>query len=152
MGEVCEQLVNQQILITQIYPFIPHKDHADTVAAHDKADGPNMSSLINWSKVSELHGEIGAEDFHEVVELFMEEVEDTLSNVGKEGRCLEHDLHFLKGSALNLGFSEFSELCRSGEAAAANGDAAIVDVPSIQESYSASRAEFLEHMDAQIAP
>lgn len=109
-----------------------------------------MSVLVNWEKVNELCNEVGQEDFDEVVELFLEEVEETLGHVGQEGRCLEHDLHFLKGSALNLGFVQFSDLCKVGEAAAANGDGAQVDVAKIQLSYQESRTLFLGERASQL--
>ncbi|WP_442970022.1 hypothetical protein [Roseovarius sp. ZX-A-9] len=35
--------------------------------------------MIDWSRVAELRSEIGAEDFDEVVELFLEEVEAEIS-------------------------------------------------------------------------
>ena len=110
-----------------------------------------MSSLINWSKVSELRDEVGAEDFDEVVELFLDEVEETISLLGAEGRSVEHDLHFLKGSALNLGFAQFSELCRAGEAAAAAGDAVSVDLDAVVQSYTASKSAFLSDLKMKLA-
>lgn len=110
-----------------------------------------MSSLINWSQVSELRGEVGAENFDEVVELFLEEVEETISQLGTDGRSVEHDLHFLKGSALNLGFSEFSELCRAGEAAAAVGQTDTVNLYAVVTSYSASKDAFLAGLSLQLA-
>ena len=102
--------------------------------------------MIDWTKVNELRDEVGAEDFGEVVELFLEEVEERLSTLGAPGRSLEHDLHFLKGSALNLGFADFSRICAEGEQAAARGEAASVEVARVQDIYTASRAEFLPRM------
>jgi HPt (histidine-containing phosphotransfer) domain-containing protein len=102
-----------------------------------------MSALINWGKVSELRDEVGAEDFAEVVELFLEEVEETISQLGAAGRSVEHDLHFLKGSALNLGFADFSELCRAGEAAAAAGQADGINLDDVVSTYGISRDAFL---------
>lgn len=110
-----------------------------------------MTSLIDWAKVNELCEEVGAEDFDEVVEIFLEEVEETLACVGQDGRCLEHDLHFLKGSALNLGFAHFSDLCRDGESAAKDGRGDTVNVQEIQNSYAASRAMFLSELKSQLA-
>ena len=107
--------------------------------------------MINWSKVLELRNEVGAEDFDEVVELFLDEVDETISLLGQANRSLEHDLHFLKGSALNLGFEEFSELCRAGEAAAAAGHADTVDTGAVIASYQASRAAFLNESDMRLA-
>lgn len=110
-----------------------------------------MSSLINWAKVGELREEVGAEDFDEVVELFLEEVEETLAQLGADGRSVEADLHFLKGSALNLGFADFSELCRAGEAAAAAGQADTVDLDAVATSYGASREAFLSELGERLA-
>ncbi len=110
-----------------------------------------MSSLINWDKVSELRDEVGAEDFDEVVELFLEEVDETISELGADGRSVEHDLHFLKGSALNLGFVQFSELCRAGEAAAAAGDTGSVDLREVAASYGVSKEAFLMDLQTRLA-
>lgn len=110
-----------------------------------------MFELIDWTKVNELRDEIGAEDFDEVVELFLEEVEEVIAVLGEPGRSLEHDLHFLKGSALNLGFAQFSDQCRDGEAAAAQGRDDTVDAAAIVSLYRASRAQFLSDMPARLA-
>ena len=108
-------------------------------------------SLIDWNKVCELRNEVGAEDFDEVVELFLEEVDETIMQLGQSGRSTEHDLHFLKGSALNLGFLQFSELCRVGEEAAAKGEADSVDLDEIQSNYQHSKSAFLEGLQTQLA-
>ena len=34
--------------------------------------------MIDWASVSELRDEVGAEDFDEVVELFLEEVDEAI--------------------------------------------------------------------------
>jgi HPt (histidine-containing phosphotransfer) domain-containing protein len=54
---------------------------------------------------------------------------------------LEADLHFLKGSALNLGFRHLAALCGAGEKRAAVG--AAVDVAEVAESFAASRQAFV---------
>lgn len=100
--------------------------------------------MIDWERVSTLRAEIGEEDFEEVVPLFIEEVTgiiDTLRDTPDLGQ-LEEDLHALKGSALNLGFTDFSTLCHRGEALSARGKAAEVDVPAIVASFEASKAAF----------
>lgn len=101
--------------------------------------------MIDWERVEELRDEVGAADFGEVVELFLEEVEEVLARlrVAPEPARLEEDLHFLKGSALNLGFATFSDLCQAGEKAAANGHAAQVDLAEILGAYEHSKPEFL---------
>ena len=37
------------------------------------------SEMIDWARVSELRDEVGAEDFDEVVELFLEEVDEAIA-------------------------------------------------------------------------
>ncbi len=72
--------------------------------------------MIDWSRIHELRDEIGADDFQEVVDLFMSEVEDSLTDLGAastDSSRLQEQLHFLKGSALNLGFKEMSQLCQA---------------------------------------
>ncbi|WP_299684551.1 Hpt domain-containing protein [uncultured Tateyamaria sp.] len=100
--------------------------------------------MIDWQRVSDLRDEIGAEDFEEVVPLFLEEVSGVIDalSAGPDLSRLEEDLHFLKGSALNLGFEAFSNLCSAGEKAAAAGHAAAVNVPEILDCFHASKATF----------
>lgn len=100
--------------------------------------------MINWERVEELRDEIGVEDFDEVVDLFLDEVEEVIErlNTTPELSQLEADLHFLKGSALNLGFETFSQLCQAGEAASAAGQAATVDVPAILAAFANSKVAF----------
>ena len=99
--------------------------------------------MIEWQRVSELHEEVGSEDFAEVVEIFLEEVEEVVLRLRKAaGAPVEDDLHFLKGSALNLGFSQLASLCDAGEKAARDGKRDI-DLAAVCDSFEASRTEFL---------
>ncbi|MEY8843083.1 Hpt domain-containing protein [Cribrihabitans sp. XS_ASV171] len=100
--------------------------------------------MIDWSRVAQLRGEVGAEDFDEVVALFLEEVEEVMARLrSSPGRGrLDRDLHFLKGSALSLGFQSFSRLCQEGERLAACGRPESVDIPGIVEDYERSKATF----------
>jgi len=106
--------------------------------------------MIDWARVRELRDEIGADSFGEVVELFLEEVETEMAILRESVAMidLESHLHFLKGSALNLGFSEFSKKCQAGETAAANGAGDTVDVTDILASYDASKSAFLAEIEA----
>jgi HPt (histidine-containing phosphotransfer) domain-containing protein len=101
--------------------------------------------MIDWSRITELRAEIGDEGFAEIVELFLEEVESEIDSLrtGCPENALEAQLHALKGSALNLGFTEFSRLCQAGETAAAQGRAREVDLPSTIASFDASKRAFL---------
>ncbi|EDZ41741.1 MAG: Hpt domain-containing protein [Rhodobacteraceae bacterium] len=103
--------------------------------------------MIDWSRVEELRDEIGAEDFDEVDELFLSEVEDRidLALTKAESESFEEDLHFLKGSALNLGFDQFAQLCGAGEQQAANG-LLFERMDEIFSAYKNSKKMFLEHL------
>lgn len=106
--------------------------------------------MIEWDRVNELREEIGPEDFAEVVEIFLEEVEQVIEKLRSEPnpQTLGADLHFLKGSALNLGFRIFSGLCQTGETAASEGKADTVDVSKILDCYEASKIAFQDGLSA----
>ena len=99
--------------------------------------------MIDWARVAELRDEIGAEDFAEVVTLFLEEADEVVARLGTcDGPGpLESALHFLKGSALNLGFRELAQLCQEGERQAAHGGIDI-DTAAIARTYEASKTSF----------
>ncbi|WP_323763812.1 Hpt domain-containing protein [Marinovum sp.] len=107
--------------------------------------------MIDWSRVSELRAEVGDEDFAEVVELFLDEVDGVIGTLTPGAVDLEAQLHFLKGSALNLGFDAFADLCHAGEAAANAGCGSQVDVSLIQDTYARARAEFANGLETRRA-
>lgn len=104
--------------------------------------------MIDWGRVDVLRNEISADDFEEVVALFLEEVEEIIERLRTTPfpTSLEADLHCLKGSALNLGFAEFSSLCDAGERLAALGETAQVNVDAIISSFDASKELFLKEL------
>jgi HPt (histidine-containing phosphotransfer) domain-containing protein len=106
--------------------------------------------MIDWSRVYELRDEIGADSFGEVVDLFLDEVEAEIAILrdGSPLEALEARLHFLKGSALNLGFQRFSDKCQDGETAAASGAAEQVDIAEILECYEASKTAFIAGLES----
>ncbi|TDK44423.1 Hpt domain-containing protein [Antarcticimicrobium luteum] len=109
--------------------------------------------MILWSRVNELREEVGADDFKEVIDLFLDEVEGVIGplRADTDRSELEQQLHFLKGSALNLGFSAFSDLCQAGERLSAAGEADSVDLAAIVDGYDRSRAAFFEGLREHIA-
>lgn len=108
--------------------------------------------MINWSRVSELRSEIGASEFQEVVDLFLEEVETLLARLYHDPKpeLYEEDLHFLKGCAVNLGFADLGKLCLAGESQARN-DPTQVDLQAIFACYEHSREAFLDGVEAGLA-
>lgn len=100
--------------------------------------------MISWDRVSELRDEIGPEDFSEVAEMFLEEVDEVIARLkaAPNPGTYEEDMHFLKGSALNLGFSQFSDLCQIREKAASQGQAETINMHEVFVSYDASKIAF----------
>ncbi len=105
--------------------------------------------MIDWDRVANLRAEIGAEDFAEVAAMFLDEADEVVARLRRDGPgpALESELHFLKGSALNLGFRELAGLCNEGEKRAAGG--AAVDVARVLHSYATSRAAFAAGLSAR---
>ncbi|MFP4450492.1 MAG: histidine kinase [Rhodosalinus sp.] len=95
--------------------------------------------MIDWTRVTELHREVGAEDFEEVVTLFVEEVEAALDALDHDDPPPEH-LHFLKGSALNLGFTALAQQC------APPGNTA-----ALRACFAESKASFLSQLQQRLA-
>lgn len=101
--------------------------------------------MIDWGRVDELRLEIGDDGLAEVVDLFLDEVEEVVTRLSSQPdpRRLEEDLHFLKGSAWNLGFAEFGALCQEGERQAAGGLGGQVGLGVILDRYQQSKTAFL---------
>ncbi len=108
--------------------------------------------MIDWARVNELQGEIGADDFDEVAVLFLEEADEAVASLcaSMAAKPLESALHFLKGSALNLGFSDLAGLCQTGEKAAAGGSVD-VDIDAIKTVYDLSKSAFRAGQNAALS-
>ena len=108
--------------------------------------------MINWDRVMELRSEIGPDDFAEVAQMFLEEADDVVLRLSAndDAKTMESNLHFLKGSALNLGFGALSTLCQDGERRAAGGDTSI-DVDAVRTVYFASKSAFEARMATAFA-
>ncbi|WP_332307225.1 Hpt domain-containing protein [Pseudorhodobacter aquimaris] len=78
--------------------------------------------------------------------MFLEEADEVAKTIGAgiEPDAVESALHFLKGSALNLGFRELAQLCQIGEKAAANGKASTIDLGKVISVYEGSKASFAQ--------
>jgi HPt (histidine-containing phosphotransfer) domain-containing protein len=100
--------------------------------------------MIDWTRVQELREEIGEEDFAEVVEMFLTEIDEVMERLktAPDPANYEADLHFVKSSALNLGFKQLSAICQAGERQAAGGAARSVDLGPIFVAYADSKAAF----------
>lgn len=100
--------------------------------------------MIDWNRVTELRDEIGAEDFADVAEIFLEEVDEEIAKIGQPDYDgdLAADFHFLKGGALNLGFADFATLCGNAEADSRNDTFDTERIAGIVSCYHASRQLF----------
>ena len=109
--------------------------------------------MIDWDRVMELREEVGADDFLEVAEMFLSEVEDVLERLagGINVSTLENDMHFLKGAALNLGFRDFATLCREGELRAAASDFGSIDIAGVVACFSGSKDAFVAGLAQRMA-
>ena len=69
--------------------------------------------MIDWERIEDLRREVGQKDFADVVGLFFEEIDCSLpvSLDLTEPDEIRDLLHFIRGSALNLGFFELARLC-----------------------------------------
>ncbi|MCI2394692.1 Hpt domain-containing protein [Aliiroseovarius sediminis] len=101
--------------------------------------------MINWDRVNDLKAEIGDDDFAEVAELFLEEVEEVIYRLKSAPKpaLFEQDMHFLKSSSLNLGFDALSKLCGEGEREAAAGNYDAVPLAPVFKTYDESKTAFL---------
>jgi HPt (histidine-containing phosphotransfer) domain-containing protein len=108
--------------------------------------------MIDWSRVNDLREEIGDDSFDEVAVLFLEEADEAIAQLdGSQGaKALESALHFLKGSALNLGFQQLATLCQNGEKRASSGSTE-VDLDQIKAIYEMSKAAFDNGQDAALS-
>lgn len=100
--------------------------------------------MVDWNRVNDLRREVGEENFDEIIAMFLEETDAVIHRLSWQtsAKVLENDLHFLKGSALNIGLATLAGLCQLGEKQAALGDTDI-DLSRIAKVYQLSRAELL---------
>ncbi len=92
--------------------------------------------MINWDRINELTEEVGEDDLSEVLLLFCEEVEEVLEKLpSASANEVPAHLHFLKGSAMNIGLESVSQLCKSEEQRITADPSAQPAVEAIQSAY-----------------
>lgn len=106
--------------------------------------------MIDWARVAQLRDEVGGEDFLEVVELFLGEVEAEIATLSpaQDSEEIMARLHCLKGSALNLGFTAFADLCHGCEQSVQSGAFTGSMLAAIPQGYERSKAEFENRINA----
>ncbi|MDO5641299.1 MAG: Hpt domain-containing protein [Paracoccus sp. (in: a-proteobacteria)] len=109
--------------------------------------------MIDWKRVAALRAELGEAEFPPVVELFMDEIEGVVMRLAHStAEKLESDLHFLRGSAANLGFASFGARCHQGEVSLRADSLDGVDLAALLECYAATKREFVAAMAAPSVP
>ena len=101
--------------------------------------------MIDWERVAQLRDDVGAAEFASLLELFIDEIETVLVQLQTADPVrLNDDLHFIRGSAVNLGFSELVSLCRQMEGA----QKVAADLPDrLRGCYASSKAELMRDLD-----
>ncbi|MEM9755300.1 MAG: Hpt domain-containing protein [Pseudomonadota bacterium] len=97
--------------------------------------------MIDWDKIAELQSEIGEDDFVEVAQVFVEEIDEKLSAMAGTDSHGADDFHFLRGSAANLGLTDFADFCGAVETA---GGGTSADLAEARRRFDAARAELNE--------
>lgn len=101
--------------------------------------------MIDWDRIAELQAEVGEDGLAEVLELFFEEFEETLeAALASDGAAPLDALHFLKGSASNIGMGDVAKICLDGEVAIKSGADKEIDFAEIATAFRESRAELQE--------
>ena len=102
--------------------------------------------MIDWAQIKQLEEDIGEEDFGDVVSLFLAEVDEAVAQLGKNppdtSDKLAPALHFLKGSAYNLGFKAFGDYCSEGEKLSLEGKGEDVEIAKVITLYTDSKGVF----------
>lgn len=103
--------------------------------------------MIDWGRVVQLRDDVGATEFGPLLELFIDEIETVLAQLqaGDPVR-LTDDLHFIRGSAVNLGFNELVSLCRQIETGPGQAPQALLD--RLRGCYASSKKEFMRDLYA----
>ncbi len=97
--------------------------------------------MINMARINELRQEVGEDDLAEVISIFCEEMDEAMESLDTIApQDVPGQLHFLKGSALNIGLDSVSELCRANEQRVAEDVAYRPDTAAIRLAYEQSKA------------
>jgi HPt (histidine-containing phosphotransfer) domain-containing protein len=108
--------------------------------------------MIDWERVRILHEDLGEEGFAAVVALYFEETDAAFDRLAAAptARETEQAFHFLRSSALNMGFARLADICARAERQAAAGNATGEDAEAARTAYAAARTEFLADLGMKI--
>ena len=98
--------------------------------------------MIDWTRIDELKEELGEEDFAEVFDIFLDEVQESVDSLEgvAQGAPLAAILHSVKGNAVTVGFVELAKLAGEGEQRAERNET--VDTRPISTMHVSSKAAY----------
>ena len=101
--------------------------------------------MIDWGRIEELRDEVGEDDLIEVIELFCEEMGEVLERLpsAPQNDLLGH-IHFLKGSAQNIGVCTVADMCKSIEEAIGNDPGFAPDISGLNSAFAESSGALLQ--------
>lgn len=101
--------------------------------------------MIDTTRLDQLADEIGRESLAEIVDVFMSEMDETVEKLPEvdSAQAYAAQLHFLKGSALNLGLTAIAVACDEERGAIMTGAERSQNVTQIKALYEKSRAMLL---------
>ncbi len=104
--------------------------------------------MIDWDRVGILHADVGAAEFATIFALFTEEAEGVIAGLDDNApiETLRADMHFLAGSALNLGFRGLAEFCHRAQRQAERGRRP--DIPALCNLYRQSKRVFAARLES----
>ncbi len=99
--------------------------------------------MIDWDRINELQAEVGEDGVIEIVEIFLEEMDEGINELATltTASTIAEKLHFLKGSAQNIGLVTTSALCLDYERGMQCDASLRPDVLAIRASVDAARTE-----------
>ena len=108
--------------------------------------------MIDWERVRTLHDDLGEEGFAAVVALYFEETDAAFGRLAAAAtaREAEQAFHFLRSSALNMGFADLAEICARAERRAVAGAPTRDEAVAARAAYDPARTAFLADLGAMI--
>ena len=105
--------------------------------------------MIDQARIEELKQEIGEDDLREVLDLFCDEVDDSLFALAEQKSTeIPNLLHALKGSALNIGMQALAAACLAEEENCKSAAPRAVNLENLKEIFAESRTE----LEASLSP
>lgn len=103
--------------------------------------------MVDWNRVESLRDEIGEEDFLAILSVFLEKTDSVMATINTKMPAAEmvRTLHFLKGSAVNIGLASFAKACQQAEREVVRSGAAS-SLEALRKIYYDTRAELLRDL------